>query len=195
MDITAEIYGTADHADAGAVTEDVVRIARLDAADHSDPAGLEFGKRVADIAKIPRLKRFEARVPLGHCVATGATTALDVEDALGAGVMGAVGDVAQDRYLGPAVYPADIVRGAAVDDDLGPVKAHRAAALPDRAFDIDAHVFSERPEPPAETVLAGCFDEQVAGAVFDGRLDIFLHIPRGDSVAVDLALDSRYFLV
>ena len=105
-DRPAEVDRAADHAHAGPVAKDILGVPRVDAADHSDAACLELGKGIAHVPEVPGLRGIETRVVLRHGVAACAAAALDIEDALGGSVMGAVRHVAQDSDLGAAVEPA-----------------------------------------------------------------------------------------
>jgi len=96
-----EVDETADHPDAGAIAEDIVGILRVDAADDGDTAAVEFGEGVAGRTEDPELRLVVFRVPLGHGQAAGPDRTADIDFAVGHGVAGAVGGIAEDGDLAP----------------------------------------------------------------------------------------------
>ena len=181
----AKIDGAAHHPHAGAVAQDILRVAGLDPADHRDSAGLELGEGVAHIAEIPGLEGFETGVVLGHRVAAGPAAALDIEDSLGPGVVGPVGHIAEHGDFGPAVEPAHIIGGAAGCHDLGAEHPHGPQALTDGAAypNFDRGVLG--PDPAADSVLASGFDLQLSRSLPQGDLNPLLQLLGGDSFVVD----------
>ena len=139
------------------------------------------------------MERREAGVELGHGLAPGAAAALDVQDALGACVVRAVGHVAEDCDLRPAVQPADVVGGAALDNDLSAEHAHAAAALARRAFHGNRDLLAPGPDAAADAVLAVGRDDKLPAAVLDSPLDLLFQDARRNARALDAAGDGDAF--
>ena len=145
-----------DHADAGAVTQNIFEARRIVTADHCGAAGHEFGEGIPRAPQNPELRRFEAGVVLRHRHAAGADVARHIDLALGHGVSGSVGGIAANDDAGAGIEPAHIIRDGTENVDGRAGKAHRADALSGRAEDADQKLilFPRLPESSANTVLA-----------------------------------------
>ncbi len=110
----------------------------------------------------------------GHRVATGPAAPLDVENSLGPGIMGSIGDIAQHGDLGPAIEPADVIGGPVLGHDFSAEHPHRPQPLADRPpnHHLDRRV--PGPDPPADPVLALGFDLEMPRPVGQRGLDFFL---------------------
>ena len=159
IDRAAEIDETADHTDTGAVAEDIVRILGVDAADHGDAAAVELGKGVAGGAENPEFGSGVVRVPLGHGQTAGADRAADVHLAVGHGVAGAVGGVAEDGDFGADIEITDIVGGRALAEDGGARHAHAAETLAGGTIDLQMQAALAL-QSDADIVLAIGFEDE-----------------------------------
>ena len=182
-----------DHADAGAVTQNIFEARRIVTADHCGAAGHEFGEGIPRAPQNPELRRFEAGVVLRHRHAAGADVARHIDLALGHGVSGSVGGIAANDDAGAGIEPAHIIRDGTENVDGRAGKAHRADALSGRAEDADQKLilFPRFPEPSANAVLAVGMDFDAAVSVLDRLLNRRLEVPRFHSDACFQAGDDH----
>ena len=111
IDFSAEEDGPAYHSDAGPITENILGILRIDAADHGDAAAIELGKGVADRAEHPEFRPAIFGIPFGHGQTAGSNRAGDIDLAIGHGIAGAVAGIAEHDNLRADIEIANVVGG------------------------------------------------------------------------------------
>ena len=107
---SAIVNPASNHANTGAVTQNIVGCLWVHSADYRNASAVEFGKGVTGRTQYPQFRAFIIRIPLGHCKAAGANGAAYHHLALGHCIAAAVGGISKYGYFSPNVKIANVIR-------------------------------------------------------------------------------------
>src|SRR5210317_42739 len=115
---------TPNHADAGAISQNIVGALRFMTADHRDTTSHKLGKIITHRAQNPEFRRFKPWVVFGHSHAPGAYVPGDIDLPLGHGIGDSIGGITVDSDFRSRIKPSHIIRGRSHNFDVSVGKTH-----------------------------------------------------------------------